>query len=52
MVFMMFYVPCLATVATIYRESKSLRFTLGVTAYLVLIALIVSLMTYRILLIV
>lgn len=52
LVFMMFYVPCLATVATIYRESKSLRFTLGVTAYLVLIALIVSLMTYRILLIV
>ncbi|MEM1900247.1 MAG: ferrous iron transport protein B [Zestosphaera sp.] len=52
LVFMMFYVPCLATVATIYRESKSLRFTLGVTAYLVLIALTVSLMTYRILLIV
>lgn len=52
LIFMMFYVPCLATVATIYQESKSLRFTLGVVMYLVLVALVVSLITYQILLIV
>ena len=51
LIFMMFYVPCMATVATIYQESKSLRFTLGLTAYLVLVALTISLITYQILLI-
>lgn len=52
LIFIMFYVPCLATVATIYLESKSLRFTLGVISYLVLVALVASLITYQILLIV
>lgn len=52
LVFMMFYVPCMATVATIYQESKSLKFTLGVTAYLILVALTISLLAYRVLLII
>jgi len=52
LIFMMFYVPCMATVATIHQESKSLKFTLGLTIYLVSVALLISLITYRILLIV
>lgn len=51
LIFMMFYVPCMATVATIYQESKSLRFTLYVTTYLILVALTISLAAYWILLI-
>ncbi|MGC8975285.1 MAG: ferrous iron transport protein B [Thermoprotei archaeon] len=52
LIFMMFYVPCMATVATVYQESKSLKFTLGVTAYLILVALIISLLAYRVLLVI
>ncbi|MEO3992763.1 MAG: ferrous iron transport protein B [Desulfurococcaceae archaeon TW002] len=51
LIFVMFYIPCMATVATIYQESKSLRFTLYVTMYLIIVALIISLVAYWILLI-
>jgi len=46
--FFMYYVPCMATVATIYGETKSLKLTLLVVAYIIGIALTLSLVLYRI----
>jgi ferrous iron transport protein B len=40
--------PCMATVATIYSETKSLKLTLLVVAYVISTALVISLVTYRI----
>mgnify|MGYP001626190809 CR=1 FL=1 len=48
LVLFMYYIPCLATVATIYAESKSTKFTLLVVAYVVGVALIASLAVYGI----
>ncbi|MEM3935888.1 MAG: ferrous iron transport protein B [Ignisphaera sp.] len=46
LVLFMYYVPCLATVSMIYAESKSIRFTLLVVAYIVAVALLASLLVY------
>lgn len=48
LVFFTYYMPCMATVATIYSETKSLKLTLLVVAYVISTALVVSLVTYRI----
>jgi ferrous iron transport protein B len=47
--FFMYYIPCMATVATIYSETKSLKLTLLITAYVLLLALVVSATVYWIL---
>ncbi len=47
--FFMFYIPCLPTIAAIYYESRSLRYALGVSLYLVLAALVVSVSAYWVL---
>lgn len=45
--FFMFYVPCLPTIAVIYQESRSTKFTVGVTLYLILVAAALSILVYR-----
>lgn len=45
-IFSVLYVPCLATVAVIHSESRSLKLTLIAIAIMLSIAYIVSLMTY------
>lgn len=45
--FFMYYVPCLATSVTIYTESRSLRFTLAVVAYTLVLSLLISLGVYH-----
>jgi len=50
LVFFTYYMPCMATVATIYSETKSLKLTLLVVAYVISAALVISLVTYRIVL--
>ncbi len=50
LVFMMLYVPCLATIAVIYQESRSAKLTLAAIAYMLTVATIASLATYYILL--
>jgi Fe2+ transport system protein B len=42
----MYYVPCMATLATIYGETRSWRMTALITAYVVLLALAVSAAVY------
>jgi len=49
LVFMTLYVPCLATIAVVYMESRSVKLTLGVTLYMVIIAYILSLIIYHLL---
>ncbi|MEM2021824.1 MAG: nucleoside recognition domain-containing protein, partial [Zestosphaera sp.] len=44
--FMMLYVPCVATLAVIYQESKSVKFTVATVLYLLLVALAISLVVY------
>ncbi|MEM0490428.1 MAG: ferrous iron transport protein B [Ignisphaera sp.] len=48
LVLFMYYIPCAATVGTIYSESKSLKFTILVTTYIVITALMLSLIVYMI----
>jgi len=48
LVFFMYYIPCLATVATIYSETRSLKLTLLIVAYVICVALALSLAIYRI----
>ncbi|MEM1877056.1 MAG: hypothetical protein QXH21_09785, partial [Ignisphaera sp.] len=48
LVLFMYYIPCVATVGTIYSESKSLKFTILVTTYIVITALMLSLIVYMI----
>ncbi|MBU7582891.1 MAG: ferrous iron transporter B [Nostoc sp. TH1S01] len=47
MLFCLLYTPCLATVATIRSESKSIRFTLVAIAYGLGLALVVSTLFYQ-----
>ncbi|MFN4046234.1 MAG: nucleoside recognition domain-containing protein, partial [Acidilobaceae archaeon] len=49
MVFITLYIPCLATLATIYMESGSAKLALSVAALMLTIAYIVSLLTYIVL---
>ncbi|HIQ03039.1 MAG TPA: ferrous iron transport protein B [Desulfurococcales archaeon] len=49
LVFMTLYVPCLATLAVIYMESRSVKFTLGITVYIITVAYLISLIVYYIL---
>jgi ferrous iron transport protein B len=46
LVFMMLYVPCLATVAVMYQETRSWKLVLAAIAYMFAVATIVSLITY------
>lgn len=48
MVFSLLYVPCLATIATIRKESKSILFTVKVCAYELLVAYLGSMLVYQI----
>jgi ferrous iron transport protein B len=49
LVFFMFYIPCIPTIAVVYQESRSLRFTLAVVAYQVTVALTLSTLSYLLL---
>jgi len=46
LVFMMIYVPCLATVSVIYQETRSVKWTLLSILYMISAALLVSLVIY------
>lgn len=46
--FTILYVPCLATLAVVYTESRSLKITLAVIALMTIIAYTTSLLTYTI----
>lgn len=48
MVFCLLYVPCAATIATIYKESKSLKWTIFCTCFQLLIAWGVTFIVYQI----
>ena len=48
MVFVLLYVPCLATVATIYKETGSRKWTMFSMSYALALAYIVSLAIYQI----
>ncbi len=48
MVVMMYYVPCLATLAAIYSETKSIKLTLFSILYLVAVSVALSLVVYAI----
>lgn len=47
MIFCLLYVPCIATVATIKKESGSWKFTLGMIAFQLLFAWTVSVLTFQ-----
>lgn len=47
MVFILLYIPCLATVATIYKETGSRRWTAFSIAYALIIAYLLSLAIYQ-----
>lgn len=47
MVFILLYVPCLATVATIYKETNSRKWTLFSVGYALILAYIISLIVYQ-----
>lgn len=49
LIFMMLYVPCLATVAVIYQESKSIKLTILSVLYMVTVAYIISILIYYVL---
>jgi len=42
MAFVLIYVPCIATIATIFRETNSYRWAAFATAYLIILAFVVS----------
>ena len=46
LLFLMLYVPCLATVAVIYQETKSLKWTIFSIVYMVSVATLVSVLAY------
>lgn len=48
MVFCLLYIPCTATIATIHRELKSVKQTLGILAYQMFIAWLMSVIVYHI----
>lgn len=48
MVFCLLYTPCVATIGTVKKESNSLLFTLGMIAYQIIIAYVVSIFIYQI----
>jgi len=48
LIFMMLYVPCLATLAAIYRETGSIKWTIIAVAYLLLLAYFSSLLLFSI----
>ena len=48
MLFCLLYVPCIATVATIKKESGSRKFTVGMIAFQLIFAWIVSTAVYQI----
>lgn len=45
----MFYIPCLPTIGVVYQESRSVRFTIGITLHLVAVATSISVLVYRVL---
>mmetsp|Transcript_26888 Transcript_26888/g.12585 ORF Transcript_26888/g.12585 Transcript_26888/m.12585 type:complete len:127 (-) Transcript_26888:164-544(-) len=47
MVFVLLYVPCLATVATIKRETNSLKWALFSISYSIVVAWVVSFIIYQ-----
>jgi ferrous iron transport protein B len=49
LVFIMLYVPCMATVAVMYQESKKVSLTLASIAYMIGVAYVTSLLIYGIL---
>ena len=49
LVYIMLYVPCMATLAVMYQESKSAKLTLGGLIYMLVVAYVLSLITYLIL---
>ncbi|MEM4965373.1 MAG: ferrous iron transport protein B [Sulfolobales archaeon] len=49
LVFMMLYVPCMATLSMIYQETRSIKWTLFSIAYMMIIAFIVSLSVFLLL---
>lgn len=48
MTFCLLYVPCVATIATIKKESSSLKFTLGLMAFEIIVAYVVSVLVYQV----
>ncbi len=49
LVFMVYYIPCLATIAAIYQELRSIRMTALAVLYTVVLALVLSIIIYSIL---
>ena len=47
MVFILLYIPCLATVATIYKETRSKKWTIFSIGYALMIAYLLSLIIYQ-----
>jgi len=48
MVFCLLYVPCAATIATIKKETESIKYTLGIVAFQVLMAWLMAFIVYHI----
>jgi len=48
MVFSLLYVPCIAAISTIKKESNSIKFTLFVVFFQIAIAWLVSTLIYQI----
>lgn len=48
MLFCLLYVPCVASIATIKKESGSLKFTLGLLGFQILTAWVVSVLVFQI----
>ena len=48
MTFCLLYVPCVATIATIKKESNSLKFTMGLMAFEIIVAYVVSVLVYQV----
>lgn len=46
LIFLMLYVPCLATLSVIYQETRSIKWTLLAIFYMISIALLISLAVY------
>ncbi len=45
-IFITLYVPCLATIASIYSETRSYRLTAGVVVIMLIVAYVLALLTY------
>lgn len=48
MLFCLLYVPCVASIATIKKESGSLKFTLGLLGFQILTAWVISVLVFQI----